>query len=88
MPHTLPAPCHWLLFSDGGCALYWHRSNVGLVEPRDGKWCTLVQWRGRMLYATAGFKAQGMRWVERWVAASCERDGLPRKPREARRRLH
>jgi len=87
MRPDLPAPCRWLHFNDGGCGLYWHYGNIGMVTPQDGKWRTLVQWRGRTLYATAGSKEQGMRWVERWICAASDRDSLPTKPREVRRGL-
>jgi hypothetical protein len=78
----LPAPCRWLHFNDGNAGLYWHYANVGMVTQVGTTWVTRIQWRGKVFSAPAGSKAQGMRWIERWIAAQ---DGPRRKPREVRR---
>jgi hypothetical protein len=81
MRRTLPAPCRWLEFNDGGCGLYWHYGNLALLEPRNGKWHHVVKWRDKRFEAVAGSKAQAKRWIECWIAVQ---QGLPQKPRALR----
>jgi hypothetical protein len=70
----LPESYRWLIQED--VALLRQNSN-GLAGVRlrpDGKWDIWVHWQHRTHQAVAGSQGQGMRWVERWVAA---RKSLP-----------
>lgn len=73
--------CRWA-DSEDASHLYWNYGCIGVVRLQlGGKWTTLIMWRGKDHTATAGSRAQGKRWVERWVSVQ---RGLPKAPRKVR----
>lgn len=63
----LPPPYAWRN-SDAAAYLDWRYGNVASVTPKDGKWQVTIRWRGRVLGGPCGSQAQGVRFVEAWVA--------------------
>lgn len=71
------APCHWLHCATGSF-LDWHQGCIAYVKP-DGV-VTIQSW-GVSKSTPAASRAQGVRFVERWVSA---RKGLPARSRKLR----
>lgn len=61
--------------------LYWNYGCIGVVRECEGRWTTLIMWRDKTHTASAGSRAQGKRWIERWVSVQ---RGLPKAPRSVR----
>jgi hypothetical protein len=70
---ALPPVCRWIVAADRA-HLQWNYGCVGFVVPHGAKFVSVVQWGEHRHEAGCASLAQGMRWVERWVAA---RRGLP-----------
>lgn len=69
----LPAACRWIDSAEGSY-LHWHFRCIATVLPVGPRWETAITWCGARHAAPAGSRAQGKRWVERWVSAQ---RGLP-----------
>ena len=69
----LPPPCRWI-HTETGSFLNWHAGCIAYVAQRDGAWRVWIQSFGvRSDHRTAS-RAQGVRFLERWV---CARGGMP-----------
>jgi hypothetical protein len=69
----LPAACRWIDSAEGSY-LHWHSRCIATVKPAGRRWETVITWCERRHAAFAGSRAQGKRWVDRWVSAQ---RGLP-----------
>lgn len=77
MPRQLPPACYWLDHDDGSY-LRWNYATVAYVKPEGWRWRTTINWTSRQYTALSASRAQGKRWVERWVSAQ---KGSPRAKR-------
>jgi len=65
--------CRWRVEEDRAF-LDWNYGCIAYVVPKDGRFLSVIQWQQRTHQAPCGSVAQGMRWIERWMA---HRRGFP-----------
>jgi hypothetical protein len=72
--HMLPPPYEWRI-TPTSAHLDYRYGCVAFVLPDRllGKYRSVIEWRGRVLEARCGSVAQGVRWIDRWIAAQGDR---------------
>jgi hypothetical protein len=65
--------CRWRIQPDRA-HLDWNAGCIAYVVPQGDRFLSVIQWQQRVHQAPCGSVAQGMRWIDRWMA---HRTGLP-----------
>lgn len=68
----LPEPYAWRI-TPTSAHLDYRYLCVAFVLPDRTRFRSVIQWRGRTHEAPCGSVAQGVRWIERWIAAQGDR---------------
>lgn len=68
----LPPPYQWRI-TPTSAHLDYRYGCVALVLPDRGKYRSVIEWRGHVLEARCRSVTQGVRWIERFIAAKGDR---------------